>query len=92
MGAFILDHMMDSLRVQVLLRICKAYKPHIPVKWVVDELGFDDYKIGETFLRIAGCMVSEQKNADLDVMEKVIMTAESSIDASAVLTQDKLLL
>jgi SAC3 family protein LENG8/THP3 len=87
MGAYILDHMLDGLRLQVLFRMCKAYKPHIPTSWLVEELGFDDTIIGESFLIKAGCVLSEQEESG-----KIVLTAESVIDPSAVLTQDKLLL
>ena len=95
MGAYILDHMLDGLRVQVLLRMCKAYKPHIPMKWAAVELGFensmDSHHI-ELYFKKYGCVISDVLNSDSNRTEKVIMTADSVIDSSAHLTQDKLLL
>lgn len=63
MGAYILDLMVDTMRVQALQKMCRAYRPE-PLKllFVLSELAFDDtvseHIIGIEFLRKVGCIIS----------------------------------
>lgn len=63
MGAYILDLMVDTMRVQALQKMCRAYRPE-PLKllFVLSELAFDDtvseHIIGIEFLRKVGCIIA----------------------------------
>jgi hypothetical protein len=57
MGNYILDLMIDNYRLQSLQRICRGYKPQVPVDFVIQELAFDDKTIGLEFLKKAGCII-----------------------------------
>jgi len=41
MGAYLMDFMVDTVRFQALQRISKAYRPSVPVEFVMKSLGFD---------------------------------------------------
>ena len=64
MGTYILDLMVDTMRVQALQKMCRAYRPE-PLKllFVLSELAFDDdtdseHIIGIEFLRKVGCIIT----------------------------------
>ena len=64
MGTYILDLMVDTMRVQALQKMCRAYRPE-PLKllFVLSELAFDDdtdseHIIGIEFLRKVGCIIA----------------------------------
>lgn len=108
MGNYILDSMIDSIRLKALQRMCKGYKPSVPLDFVLDQLAFDDKDIALEFLQRLGCVVTTQPSerestsstADLtsaasassETAVLVINTKDSVLDASAIFTQEKLLL
>jgi len=87
MGNYIIDLMMDNVRLQMLMRMCKAYKPSISLDFLVNELSFESDEIGESFLVKAGCVIVSDESG-----ERVVSTKDSVINAAGVFTQDKLLL
>lgn len=87
MGNYIIDLMMDNVRLQMLMRMCKAYKPNISLDFVINELAFESDEIGESFLLKAGCILVTEDDKD-----RVINTKDTVINAAGVFTQDKLLL
>lgn len=92
MGKCILDMMLDNQRLIMLSRMCKAYKPHLELSWVINELCLQESNESEAFLRRAGSVIVSQWNEDEKKNELVIVTKDSVIDQSVVLTQEKLLL
>jgi hypothetical protein len=106
MGGCILNPMLDSARLNALRGMVRAYKPNLPVSFVATVLGFASTSEGNVFLKRAGCCFlydssgtattnSSKKKAEVDdaVSESILIdTQKTTIDASAVLTQDKLLL
>lgn len=91
MGNYIIDLMMDSYRLQTLVRMCKAYKPNLALSFVVDELAFDSLENGEAFVVKGGCILTDSLN-DAGVVERMINTKDSVVNSLSVFTQDKLLL
>ena len=64
MGAYLMDYLVPSVRRDALQRIQKAFRPHIPVDYVLSELGFDladdeDAKEGRNWLQSCGCKFSD---------------------------------
>ena len=64
MGAYLMDYLVPSVRRDALQRIQKAFRPHIPVDYVLSELGFDmadeeDAKEGREWLQSCGCKFSD---------------------------------
>ena len=64
MGAYLMDYLVPSVRRDALQRIQKAFRPHIPVDYVLSELGFDmtdeeDTKEGREWLQSCGCKFSD---------------------------------
>jgi hypothetical protein len=105
MGNYILDMAIDTWRLYALQRICKGFKPNIAVSYAISLLAFSNNKTGIEFLLKAGCVIIgssiTMNNNDssssinhliqsYDLLE--INTKDTVIDASAVFTQDKLLL
>mmetsp|Transcript_28914 Transcript_28914/g.44450 ORF Transcript_28914/g.44450 Transcript_28914/m.44450 type:complete len:662 (+) Transcript_28914:100-2085(+) len=56
MGAYLMDLMVPSVRYWALLRICKAYRPSIPISYVLKELGFKTEEEGREWLLASGCI------------------------------------
>jgi hypothetical protein len=92
--------MQDTIRVQVLQRICKAYKPTVSASFVIQELCFDTEEQGYEFLQKAACILTDasegKEEAGLGHTSAVakaleINTKDTVIDPSGVFTQDKLL-
>lgn len=92
MGIYILDLIADSQRVYSLQRICKGYKPNVPVDFIVTQLGFDDKEVGKAFLTKVGCVLVPNPEGVEEFGELAIDTKESVIDLSKLFTQEKLLL
>lgn len=91
MGAFILAPVLDATRLNALQRICKSYKPSVEADFVWRQLGFEDVESGTDFLRKVGCCICDGPS-DGAINSALIDTQKTVVDASAVLTQDKLLL
>ena len=91
MGNYILDSMLDTYRVKALQCMCKAYKPSLSVSFVIEELEFDTEAEGMDFLTKAGCIMQED-SASESTSTLMWNTKDTTIDASAVFTQEKLLL
>mmetsp|Transcript_3476 Transcript_3476/g.9069 ORF Transcript_3476/g.9069 Transcript_3476/m.9069 type:complete len:881 (-) Transcript_3476:737-3379(-) len=63
MGAYLMDYLVPQVRQAALQRMHKAYRPAIPVKRVLKELGFDgddpqDAADGRKWLLSCGCKLS----------------------------------
>eukprot|EP01036_Dinobryon_divergens_P026037 gene26037-34639_t len=86
MGIYIMDLLVDNLRLQALQRICKGYKPQVEVSFVTGALAFDGEDVCLEFLKKAGCVVTG------DSKEYQLNTKDSVIDSSAIITKEKLLL
>ena len=82
---------MDQMRLQTVVRMCKAYKPTLSLEFAIQELGFDSSEEGESFLCRAGCIIVNG-TSETGGSELVINTKDSVINSAAVFTQDKLLL
>ena len=108
MGTYILDLMVDTMRVQALQKMCRAYRPE-PLKllFVLSELAFDDtvseHIIGIEFLRKVGCIIAaaapasnnstgDQQQQQHPDRDLRINTKESQIDISLLQDEAKLLL
>lgn len=91
MGNYILDLIIDPLRLKAIQRICKGYKPTVPVKFVVNELAFDEPLLGLDFLKKLGGIIEQQKTEE-GTMEFYLNTKDTVIDTSAIFNQENLLL
>jgi hypothetical protein len=97
LGNCILDLMLDARRLHALQRVCKGYKPTVPLAFVVQMLDMDEE--GAALLRKAGCVI-EEVDGDADAgggdgdggPGVVINTQDSVGDMSAVFSNEKLLL
>eukprot|EP01040_Poterioochromonas_malhamensis_P000685 gene685-732_t len=108
MGVCILDLMLESMRVKFLQRMLKAYRPMtVSVSFVLEELAFEEEVIGMDFLKRLGCVLQEKVAAVAETGESssdakedpsstkkdwIWNTKDSSIDPSALVTEQKLLL
>lgn len=59
MGNYLLDLMIDSYRLQTLQKMCKSYKPSLPVPYVLKELAFENDEIGIDFMGKCACIFQE---------------------------------
>jgi hypothetical protein len=91
-GSVILDMILDGRRLQALQRICRAYKPSVPLGFVISELAFDSEEEGQEFLKKAGCVTNDFLSEGTSSEGLEINTKDTVIDFSAVFTQDKLLM
>ena len=57
MSSYFMDLMLDNMRLQSMQRICKCYKPSVPVEHVVGELGFESNEEAIEFLKLVGCVL-----------------------------------
>lgn len=89
MGKYILDLMIDNYRAQCLQRMCKGFKPSLPIKYVEKELSFDDSDYTITFMSKLGCII--EKDA-IDKNQLIWNTKDSIIDITKVLSQNTKLL
>lgn len=92
MGNYLLDLMVDNFRLQALQKIVRAYKPSVPLDFVLRALGFEDSRDieGLDLLRKAGCVLSDESEGSEGQQE--LNTKDSVVDMAAFLTQEKLLL
>ena len=81
MGNYILDMMIDARRLHALQRICRAFKPSVPVDYVMQELSFENAEEGEEAMRKAGCILE---------YEVVDNEGEGSNSSSSVRSDDDL--
>lgn len=87
MGNYILDLMLDNYRLQALQRMVRAYKPSLPLDFVVRTLAFDDRDAAAELLTKAGCVLAQSADGETE-----LNTKDSVVDMAAFLTQEKLLL
>jgi len=79
LGAFLMDIMVPQVRFGALQRVCKAFRPSIPVKFILNELGFDaddssQLKEGQEWLISHGCVLSTD--------EETLLTKDSAVTES----------
>lgn len=86
LGRCILQHMLDTMRLKALQRMVKAYRPSVSARFASDEMGFVDLHRGLQFMKHLGCVLG-----DVDG-ELQWHTKDTTIDPSAITTQEKLLL
>jgi len=73
---FLCDLMLPYMRYSGLQRIHKAYRPHVCLKFVLNDLGLlDDEKYGKKWLLSCGCKLSSVNNIE------VFLTKDSTIHA-----------
>lgn len=70
MGAYLMDYLVPQVRQAALQRMHKAYRPSVPVKHVLKELGFDnddpqDAADGRQWLQSCGCKLTEDQETFL---------------------------
>lgn len=60
---YLMDFLVPTVRQWSLQRMCKAYRPSIPVGFVLSELGFDeeDFELGSKWLESCGCVLSDDR-------------------------------
>ena len=102
MGSYILDLMIDTMRVYALQKMCRAYRPEaLQLAFVLSELAFDskvdsDSIIAIEFLRKVGCILISNPSTDpkrsINHNDLRINTKESQIDISLLQDEAKLLL
>ncbi|KAJ1450854.1 SAC3/GANP/Nin1/mts3/eIF-3 p25 family-domain-containing protein [Pelagophyceae sp. CCMP2097] len=71
MGSYILDLLADKVRVDAAIKICRAYKPTVPLAPVARQLGFEDEELCREFLK---------KLAIQFVDEATLNTKDSKVD------------
>jgi hypothetical protein len=90
MGNYILDLMIDTLRLKAMQRICRGYKPNVTAAFVTNELAFEDSELGLEFLKKIGGIIEEQKAGEETII--FLNTKDTVIDSTAIFTQENLLL
>lgn len=90
MGNYILDLMIDNYRLQSLQKIVKAYKPSVPLDFVLSQLAFEEQDVAMELMRKVGCVFVETADGGSKVWE--LSTKDSVVDMAAHFTQEKLLL
>lgn len=88
MGGFLLDLMLDNWRALALQKMCRVYKPEVTASFVSNELAFSDEVIGFDFMRKVGCVLEEDKATGVLMWN----TKDSTVNLSALITQENLLL
>jgi len=60
---YLMDFLVPTVRQWSLQRICKAYRPSVPVDFVLSELGFDkdEVELGSKWLESCGCVLSDDR-------------------------------
>lgn len=94
MGTYILDMLLDSIRLRAMQRICKAFNPSIAVSVVAETLAMEDLEEAEEFLHRIGCVIEEEVDAKAPHSrpKRMIMTKKSDIKTSAIFSEEKSLL
>ena len=65
LGGYLMDHIIPTMRFQGLHRMCKAYRPSVSIKFVLQELGFsttemeEEIEIGRQWLLSCACVLSD---------------------------------
>lgn len=83
-----MKYMVDNVRYWALQRICKAYRPSVPVPHVLRELGFDpdesvQLKEGKQWLTSCGCVLTDD--------EKTILAKDSVVRESDLASKTSLI-
>ncbi len=93
-GFYILDLIIDSIRLKALQRYSKAYRPSVSAAFIVDELGFEEFEEGALFMKKLGCIVNETADSEeADSRNRWTWnTKDSVIDPNALFTEENLLL
>lgn len=70
---YLMDFLVPTVRQWSLQRICKAYRPSVPVGFVLSELGFDeeDFELGSKWLESCGCVLSDDRQT-LEAKDTVV--------------------
>lgn len=96
MGVCILDLMVDTMRLKVLQKMLKVYRPiGVSLSFVLDELGYDDGELGTTFIKKLGCLIIDKPVTNSDgtnTTELFWNTKDTNIDTTVILNEEKLLL
>lgn len=61
MGAYVMDHYMDRVRVLGLVSVCKAFRPDISVEFLTKQMAFDDADATVKFLESCGAVFTDPK-------------------------------
>ena len=77
MSAFLVDHLVPSMRSAALRALCVAFKPSLPLDYVARALGFAHYEDASGGLRD---YLNEKKCV---VRDNVLMTKESALQSIA---------
>ncbi|GAX26879.1 hypothetical protein FisN_9Lh173 [Fistulifera solaris] len=60
LGAFLMDHIIPTMRFNGLQRICRVYRPTVELDFVAQELGFgEDMERCRKYLQSCSCLLSE---------------------------------
>ena len=84
-GVFMMDFMVPKVRHWALQRICKAYRPSVSSKYVLEELGFDlthELEYGNKWLESCGCVLS---NDDLLTKDSVVRESDLTDKSSSLI-------
>ena len=82
-GRVLMNYMVPLIRHWALQRICKAYRPTVPTKYILQELGFDvanELDFGKKWLASCGVVLSDDSN---DVLAKDSVIRESDLTEKA---------
>ncbi|KAK8176131.1 SAC3/GANP domain protein [Phyllosticta citrichinensis] len=84
MGAYLMDMFILRERLAALANMCKAYKPHLDIRFLTDELGFESFQDCLQFLCDRGAQdFLEQKSDDMVVFHSSGQSAQLFAQAKA---------
>ncbi|KAL1393166.1 SAC3/GANP/Nin1/mts3/eIF-3 p25 family-domain-containing protein [Phyllosticta capitalensis] len=85
MGAYLMDMFIERERLAALANLCKAYKPHLNIRFLTDELGFDSFQDCLQFICDRGAQEHlEQKSDDVVIFHTNPVSAQLFAQAKAV--------
>jgi SAC3/GANP family len=87
LGNCILDMMIDARRLHALQRVCRAYKPSVPVDFIVQELAFESGEEGEDIMRKAGCVLEQMTGEGGEGADAAATSSTKSEGLSSKLSQ-----
>jgi len=81
LGSYLLDRIVPGMRHKALQRICKAYRPLVPVGFCLRELGFSlekesDLDFGRKWLLSCGCVLNED-GSEIKAKETVVRESDT---------------
>jgi len=77
MGAYLMDFMVPTIRLTALQRIVRAYRPNVPAKFILSELGFNVKDIREYDYALDWI-----KSCGISIEEGMINTKDSVVQSS----------